>query len=84
MAKYRITVIKSFGNFKNLEAVNMAKRAIKQKVSKAAFTVPKKVGNSYRFDVKLTYTRVVNAPANAVKQAVQKMAKGSKITVTKL
>lgn len=84
MSNYRITVIKSFGNFKTLDSANAAKKAIKAKVKKAIISAPVKTIRGYKFSTKLTYIRNVNAPASAVKRAVQRMAQGSKVTVTKL
>ncbi len=84
MSNYKITVIKSFGYYKTLDSANAAKKAIKAKVKKAIISAPVKTSRGYKFSTKLTYIRTVNAPATVVKQAVQRMAKGAKITVTKL
>jgi len=82
--KYRIGIATKVGPFKTTVQANAAKRAIKSKVNRAAFSSVTGKAGAYYCTVKRVYVKSIAAPVNVVKEAVKRSAPNSTVTVTKV
>jgi hypothetical protein len=81
--RMKIVVEQLFGPYASVGDVTAAKKMLKKKVAKIAFSATQKAREGYFIKGRMTYTKSVDAPASMIKQHLQAQIPGAKISVTR-
>ena len=82
--KYKIVIDLPFGPFNTASDVVAAKKKIKAKVSKIAFSSATKTSRGYKFSGRLSYIKSIAAPRDVVLKVMKERSPNSKISVTRV
>lgn len=82
--KYRIVIDLPFGPFGSASEVAAAKKKIKSKVAKIAFSAATRTSKGYKFSGRLSYVKSIAAPRDVVLKVMKERSPNSKISVTRV